>query len=357
MIESAYHRPPVNVALVGLGRAMFEDHYPVFKKHPGLFNVAAACDVFKDRRDRIAADFPECRMFRRYDDMLDERGIDLVVIATGTSSHVELALRSLERGYWTLLETPMATNCDDARLLRGAAMKSKNRLVVFHRRMFDPDFLLAMNEMSDPRLGPIHSISVRRADFVRRDDWQTLRLHGGGAAYYEMQDMLLQALKMLPFPPIQMWSELKRVVSLGDAEDFVHVRLKTRQQTTADLEYDGGCLPSQRPPSFVIRGSRGVFSVQPGASSGTLTMIPPSFKFPRRRSSVRVQPISDMHEKFPVVEEKVSLPGGTPCGQSVFWRSLYDSIRVAAPFPLQLDDSIECVRLAHLMKKTSLYGR
>ena len=33
------HRPPVRVALMGLGRAMFEDHYPIFKAHPALFKV------------------------------------------------------------------------------------------------------------------------------------------------------------------------------------------------------------------------------------------------------------------------------------------------------------------------------
>ena len=64
------HRPPVRVALMGLGRAMFEDHYPIFKAHPALFKVVAACDLMKERRDIIAKDFPDCKMFRRFSDML-----------------------------------------------------------------------------------------------------------------------------------------------------------------------------------------------------------------------------------------------------------------------------------------------
>ena len=203
-----YQRPPIKVALMGLGRAMFSTHYPVFKAHPALFRVVAACDLVKERRDIVAKDFPDCKMFRQFPDMLDERDIDVVDIATCSTDHVRHALMSLEKGRWTLVESPLALTTEDASLLRGAAAKAKNRLLVLQRGLFAPDFLLAKSMMGDPRLGEIHQIRVRREDYIRRDDWQTVKRLGGGAAYYEMTDLVLQALKLLPLPPIQMWSEL-----------------------------------------------------------------------------------------------------------------------------------------------------
>ncbi len=352
-----YQRPPVRVALIGLGRAMFSSHYPVFKAHPALFRIVAACDLVKERRDVVAKDFPDCRMFRRFADMLDEREIDLVDIATCSTDHVQHALMSLEKGFWTLLESPMALTIDDANMLRGAAAKAKNRLLVLQRGLFAPDFLLAKRMMGDPRLGDVHQIRVRREDYIRRDDWQTVKRLGGGAAYYEMTDLILQTLKLLPLPPIQMWSELKRIASLGDAEDYVHVNLRTRGQISADIEFNGGCLAETRSPSFEIRAERGTFSVAPGATEGVLTVIDPAFKFPRRRSSVRTPEIEDMHETFPVVKIPVRLPKGTMYGPSAFWKRVYDTVRTAAPFPLQLEDSIESVKFTHLMKKTSPFGK
>ena len=59
-MRADYQRPPVRVALMGLGRSMFTEHYPVFKAHPGLFKVVAACDLIKERRDIIAKDFLDC---------------------------------------------------------------------------------------------------------------------------------------------------------------------------------------------------------------------------------------------------------------------------------------------------------
>ena len=356
-MNGAYLRPPVRVALMGLGRSMFTEHYPVFKAHPALFNVVAACDLLKERRDIIAKDFPDCRMFRRFTDMLDERDIDVVDIATCSVDHVKHALMSLERGFWTLLETPIALTVDDAQVLRGAAQKAKNRLLALQRGLFSPDFLLAKQEMSDTRLGDIYEVRVRKEDFIRRDDWQAVKRLGGGAAYYAMTDLILQTLKLLPLPPIQMWSELRRVASLGDAEDCAHVNLKTRGIISADIEFNGGVLPEDRGPSFVIRGTRGTFKVQPGASEGTLTVIDPDFSFPRRRSSVRTPELVDMHENVPVKTFRVELEKGTLHGPSAFWKHLYDTVRTAAPFPLALEDSLEAVKFAHLMKKTSPFGK
>lgn len=349
-------RPPVRVALVGLGRAMFSEHYPVFKAHPSLFKVAAACDLLKERRDIIARDFPECKMFRRVEDMLDERDIDLVDIATCSADHAAHALASLERGHWTLVESPLALTQDDAQILRGAAAKAKNRLLVLQRGLFASDFLLAKAEMSDPRLGEIHEIRVRRSDYVRRDDWQAVKRLGGGAAYYAMTDLVIQALRLLPLPPIQMWSDLKRVASLGDAEDTARIILRTRGAITADVEFSGGVLAPNREPSFTIYGERGVFEVKQGEAAGVLRVIDPAFKFPRRRSSVRTPGFEDLHENVPVVEIPVELPKGTPHGPSAFWKHVYDTVRTAAPFPLALEESIEAVRFAQLMKKTSPFG-
>jgi len=357
MSKIEYQRPPVRVALLGLGRAMFEEHYPVFLAHPSLFRIVAACDLVKERRDIVARDVPSCRMFRQFSDMLDEPDIDLVVIATCTKDHVGHAIQSLKRGLWTLLETPMALTVEDAQILRGQALKSRNRLLALQRGLFSPDYLLTKQMMSDSRLGRIFQIRIRREDYVRRDDWQCVKRLGGGAAYYAMTDLIVQTLRLLPFPPMQMWSELQRVASVGDAEDFAHLNFRTRAHLTADIEFNGGCLGPLRSPSFAIRGERGEFHVNPGAAEGEIVVIDPSFSFPRRRSSVRTPPLEDMHESVPVVTLPVQLTQGTPCGPSAFWKRVYDTVRTAAPFPLQLEESIEAIRFAQLMKKTSAFGK
>ena len=357
MMTMESSRPPLRIALLGLGRSMFTEHYPIFTRHPALFQVVAACDVSKARRDIVEKDYPDCRMFRQYADMLDERDIDLVVIATSTKDHAKHALMSMKKGFWTLVETPMALSLEEAQLLRGQAMKSMRRLIVLQRGYFSAEFQLAKMAMADSRLGSVYDLRICREDYVRRDDWQCVSRMGGGAVSYAMTDLLVQVLKLLPAPPVQMWSDLKRIASLGDAEDYARVSFKTREGITADVEFNGGCLSRTHSPAFVVRGDRGVFRVEAGATEGLLTVVDPKFSFPRRRSSVRMPPLQDLHEDLHIVDIPLTLPPGTLHGPSAFWRHVYDSVRTAAPFPLQLEDSIDAIKFAQLMKKTSPFGK
>ena len=180
---------------------------------------------------------------------------------------------------------------------------------------------------------------------------------GGGAAFYACPDLVYQALALLKLPPVQLWSELKRVASLGDAEDFAHIILKGRGQATADILYSGSELPPYR-PSFEIRGERGMFSVMPGERAGKLHVIDPGHKFPRRRSSVRTPPLSDMLEKFPVTD--IPLECDVPpslTGPLAMWNAIYATLRTAAPYPVALDDAIETIRILTLVKKSSAFAK
>ena len=72
---------------------------------------------------------------------------------------------------------------------------------------------------------------------------------------------------------------------------------------------------------------------------------------------MRTPEIKDLHEQFPIAEIPVTLPKGSMYGISAFWKHVYDTVRTAAPFPLALEDAIEAVKFAHLMKKTSPFGK
>ena len=59
MTEERAMRPPVRVALLGLGRAVFTEHLPILLGNRGLFRVVAACDVLRERQLRPAEEVEE----------------------------------------------------------------------------------------------------------------------------------------------------------------------------------------------------------------------------------------------------------------------------------------------------------
>lgn len=356
METSHSERPTVKIGIVGLGRAAIFEHLPVLKRLGDLFTVAAICDLSKERRDIVEVDFPKVRTYRRLEDMLQDPEIDLVDIATCSPDHSAHAIASLKHNKWTLVESPMALSLDDAQVLRGVAVKARNKLLVHSRGAFAPDYALARQVMEDTRMGEIYDVRIRKQTFIRRDDWESVKRCGGGAAYYACPDLVMQGLAMLKAPATQLWSELKRVASLGDAEDFAHIILKSRGNVTVDIEYSGAELEPVE-PAFSIRGERGVCNIASGATACNLHVIDPHQKLPRRRSSVRTPPLSDMREDVKVVDLPVELKDPSVTGVEAFWRAVYDTVRTAKPFPVELDAAIEAIRLVQIVKKASPFAK
>ena len=355
--QNGIHRPPLRIALVGLGRAALFNHLPALKQLPELYQITAVCDLLRERRAVVEKDYPKVHTYRRVEDMLDDPDIDLVDIALPTVDHQSSALESLNRGKYTVVETPLALTHDAATILKAASAKARGRLFAYTPGLFAPDFRLAQAALDNPSLGEIYEVRVRRQDYLRRDDWQSVKRCGGGATWYAGLEAVLQAVALMRAQPTQLWSELKRIAALGDAEDFAHIVLKSRSSVTADIEINGGHL-AHLDPSFAVRGSRGTFTVAPNAEEGVYHVIDPNFRFPRRRSSVRTPPLDDMHEDLKIVDMPATLPAtAEKSGPVAFWRALYATIRTAEPFPISLDDVVEAIRYLQLVKQASPFAK
>ena len=45
--QNGIHRPPLRIALVGLGRAALFNHLPALKQLPELYQITAVCDLLR----------------------------------------------------------------------------------------------------------------------------------------------------------------------------------------------------------------------------------------------------------------------------------------------------------------------
>jgi predicted dehydrogenase len=316
----------------------------------------AVCDPVKERRDLVLSRYPECRSYRRIEDILSDPDIELVDIATRSEEHVIHVMQVLKTSKWVHVERPFCCDYEEAMMLRAAAIKSGNRLMVRHNYRYEPAFMLAREMMQSPLLGEIYDIKMRRGVYERRDDWQTVKRCGGGAALLHGTAFLDQALELLNTPPVKVWADFKRVASVGDAEDFFRIIVRNLGGLTVDLEISGGRMSEE--PLFVITGTRGEFRLMPGAGEGIIRYLDPSEKQDRRRSSVRTPPLNSQvaPEQFKWLEKTVSLTATGDAGLTIIWEHVYNVIRENKPFPIPLDNAIEVLRIISLVKKESLFA-
>jgi len=98
--------PCINVGVVGLGQG--RSHLAAFQALESS-RVLAVADLQPEVRQAVASTYEVERQYESLEELLDDREIDLVVIATPDHLHGRHAIQALEAGKHVLSEIPMAT--------------------------------------------------------------------------------------------------------------------------------------------------------------------------------------------------------------------------------------------------------
>lgn len=121
----------MNCALIGLG-SMGRNHYKTIKNNQDINFVAVV-----EPNDELMVDI-DVRRYRDVEQLLENEQIDLAIIATPTSTHLDISRKFLERGIHLLVEKPITTNSKQAVQLSSLARKNNCKLVVGHVERFNP---------------------------------------------------------------------------------------------------------------------------------------------------------------------------------------------------------------------------
>ena len=103
---------PVRIGVVGLGY-WGPNLARNFSQLPEA-ELVWCCDADEARRERVGAQFPKAHMTARYDDLLEDGGLDAVVVATPVPTHHALAKAALSAGKHVFVEKPLAASVAEA---------------------------------------------------------------------------------------------------------------------------------------------------------------------------------------------------------------------------------------------------
>lgn len=97
-----------------------------------------ACDLDEFRLQNTSRMYPAVKVTKRYEDILEDPSIELVLIATPTSTHFGLAHKALEAGKHVFIEKPMTATVDEADALNALAAEKNRMIFVDHTFVFAP---------------------------------------------------------------------------------------------------------------------------------------------------------------------------------------------------------------------------
>ena len=336
---------PIRIGLVGLGRAGWGMHCQELKGKEDKFRFVAACDPIAERRERMARTYG-CRTYERVEGLVTDPEVEMVSVATRSVDHYAHARLALLAGKHVFLEKPMCATHDEAKRLVALAKRSKGKLYVRHNRRNEPAFLHIREIMASGILGDVFEVKLARVSFGRRDDWQTLMEFAGGQMLNWGSHIVDHAVRMLDAPVADVWSDLRRVAAVGDAEDHLKIILRGTNGRVVDMEISGGA--AIKAPVYLIWGTRGGL-VCHDEKTITLKYLDPKHKLSRRRPNAGDPGASfGTPEELPWIEKSIPVEHARAWN---IWDELYKAVRKGGRFPITLDEALEVMRVISVAKK------
>jgi len=169
--------PTVCVGLIGAGSYAKTMLLPHFKNIGATFESIASARGVSAREIGRKYDFRAC--VSSPEEVIRDRNVNLVVIATRHNTHAPLAIAALKHGRDVFVEKPLALNDQEVDAVLVAAAKSSGRLMVGFNRRFSP-LALSAREFFKERLAPL-SIAYRvNAGRIAPEHWIQDAGEGGG---------------------------------------------------------------------------------------------------------------------------------------------------------------------------------
>ena len=164
----------VRAAIIGLGRWGRSQVTAIHGKTDAIKFVAAYT-----RTRASAADF--CRekdipLLDRFEDLLADRNIDAVVLATPHSQHAEQVMAAAVTGKHILVQKPFTLDRPSAEAALAAVRRAGVTLAVGYNRRFHPSVVEVRNRLKDGRLGQVIAMVAQHTtsttQFLAADNWR-----------------------------------------------------------------------------------------------------------------------------------------------------------------------------------------
>ena len=244
----------VRVGLVGFGLAGRVFHAPLVSSVDGL-KLAA---VVERKTDQAGQRYPGIVMYRTLEDLLADASIDLVVVATPSGTHFEMAQKVLGAGKHVVVDKPAAVSADEIAQLIEVAKARGLHLIPFHNRRWDGDFLTVQKILHEHQLGRLVHMESRMDRWnpgSTRRPWKDDTAQGGGVLLDLGTHLVDQALVLFG-KPMAVSAEVVRERDGEGSDDAFTIRLRNSGCT---VTLGANALSAPAGARFHLRGSRGNF--------------------------------------------------------------------------------------------------
>jgi predicted dehydrogenase len=212
----------VRVGIVGAGK-MGISHYAIVHAHRDA-SVVAVCDT-SGYVLSILKKYTGVAIYDDFEKMIDQAGLDAILVATPTATHFPCAKHALERNLHVFVEKPLTLSARESRELSDLAVQRKRvNQVGFHNR-FIGTFQEARRLVRGGALGVVtHLHGSAFGQVVVKDQtstWRSKKAEGGGCLH-DYSCHVVDLMNFISGPPASVRGARMQTIFSKDVEDAVY---------------------------------------------------------------------------------------------------------------------------------------
>ena len=245
----------LQVGLIGYGMAGRVFHAPVITAIPSL----KLTQVVQRHGTEARARYPWVEIVPTVEALLANPALDLVVVATPSASHFELARAALQAGKHVVVDKPFTLTANEAQQLLELGQRQQRIISAFQNRRWDGDFLTVQQILRQGCLGRLVEYESHfdrfRNTFSAERAWREQAGPGSGILF-DLGSHLLDQAHVLFGLPQRLTADIRSQRDPNQADDAFELI----------LHYDGlkvtlkaGLLVREPGPRFALHGTEGSF--------------------------------------------------------------------------------------------------
>jgi predicted dehydrogenase len=316
-------------------------HAPFLHLNPGF----ELCAIWEREKNLSKALYPYVRVYRSFEEILNDPAIELVVVNTPNYTHYEFTKAVLRAGKHAVVEKPFTVTVEEGLELAALAMEVGKKIAVYQSRRYDSDSKTVRKVVEEGWLGEIVEAELH---YDRYTVALSPKVHKetpgpGRGLLYDLGSHLLDQVLQLWGLPEAVYADIGIIRPISKVDDYMELLLYYPAQRNLRIRLKSSYLVREPIPAIGLYGTLGTF-LKPKADPQEQRLLAGAMP---EGDDWGVEPDSGkglLHTEKDgkVIREHIpSLRGN----YGEFYESMYEAIRNNKPVPVTAEEGTDIIRV------------